>query len=404
MSTRIALLLVLGLAISLAASGWWAPAGIFAGPAPLTDAQQKWLQTAHLGPFAPKEQDWKAIEEAARKEGKVVVYSASSRIPDAAKTFEAAHPGIRAEGFDLGTVTIINKIKEESKAGVHAGDVFFAGDPPTVVNELVPRRLLWNFVPSNLTSVIPTEFREPLLVHRLGTRVLIYNSEVHKKSPITNWWDLTKPQWKGKILMKDIFESGENLSVLTTFVQRADDFAKAYKEAFGKDIVLDKDVPNAAYQWIREFLKNDPVFTGSDGDVSKFVGTKGQKEPPLGWVDYAKYRDVIAGKLVFEPVLDVKPVCCIFYQSYIGIIDQAPHPNAAKLMVRWLMGDNKGGLGYSPWFVPGDYSPRRGMVVLPQGAVPFPALRVKSWIIDPAYAYEAGPKVLDFWVANQRRR
>lgn len=403
MSRQVLCALALGVVVSLAGSVWWAPAATLAGPV-LTPSRERWLKDAQLGPYAGRNQDWKAIEDAARREGKVVVYSSSSRIPDAAKTFEAAYPGIKVEAFDIGTVTTITKIKEEARAGVHVGDVFFAGDPPTVVKELIPKGLLWNFVPSNLAAVVPREFQEPLLVHRLGTRVIIYNSEVHKKSPITNWWDLTRPQWKGKILMKDIFESGENLSVLTTFVQHADDFAKAYREAFGKDIVLDRDVPNAAYQWIREFLRNDPVFAGSDGDVSKFVGTKGQKDPPLGWVDYAKYRDVLAGRFAFEPVLDARPVCCVFYQSYIGIIDQAPHPNAAKLMIRWLMGDSKGGLGFAPWFVPGDYAPRTGMIVVPQGAVPFAVLRTRSWVIDPVFAYQHGPKVLDFWVANQRRR
>lgn len=403
MSRRGILLIGLTLAIGLLVASVWSPtagARVF----PLTPAQEAWAKAAQLGPYAPQVQDWNVIEEAARKEGKVVVYSASSRIPDAARTFEAQYPGIKAEGFDVGTVTTINKVKEEAKAGVHVGDIFFAGDPPTVINELVPRHLLWNFVPSNVDQVIPKPFKDPLLVHRLGTRVIIYNSEVYKTPPVNNWWDLTRPEWKGKTLIKDIFESGENLSVFVTFVQNAEAFAKAYREEFGKDIVLDKDVPNAAFQWIRDFLKNDPVFVGSDGDVSKFVGTKGQKEPPLGIVDYAKYRDVVTGKLFFEPVLDAKPVCCIFYQSYIAIIDQAPHPNAAKLMIRWMMGDNKGGLGYVPWFVPGDYPTRTGMVVAPQGSVPFAVLKPKSWTIDPDYTYQMGPKVLEFWLANQRKR
>ncbi len=399
MGRQLTWLVALGLAIGLLR----APASTFGGPAMPPD-QQRWLQQAQLGPYAAKDQDWKAIEEAARKEGKVVVYSSSSRIPDAAKTFEAAYPGIKVEAFDIGTVTVINKIREEAKAAVRVGDVFFAGDPPTVVKELIPRGMLWNFVPSNLVSVIPKEYQEPLLIHRLGTRVIIYNSENFKQSPIDNYWDLTRPQFKGKIVMKDIFESGENLSVMATFVQRADDFARAYQEEFGKAIVLDKDVPNAGFQWIRDFLKNDPVFLGSDGDVSKAVGTKGQKDAPIGLVDYAKFRDVMAGRLAFGVVLDAKPVCCVFYQSYIGIIDRAPHPNAAKLMIRWLMGDSKGGQGYAPWFVPGDYPPRTALTVLPQGAVPFPVLRQKSWMIDPIFAYDHGPKVLEFWVSNQRRR
>lgn len=385
-----------------------APAAPTAAPAAdplkgLSDAQVKWLKAAEMGPFAPKEQDWKAIEEAAKKEGKVLVYSASSRIPDAAKSFEAAYPGIKAEGYDLGSVDTINKVKAEVKAGAHVGDVYFASDPATTINEMVAKNMVWNFVPSNLATLVPKELQSPLLVHRLGTRVLIYNSEVYKTSPIKNWWDLTKPEWKGKIQMKDIYESGENLSWFATFIQHSDDFAKAYKDAFGKDIVLDKDCPTAGHQWVKAFLANDPVFVGSDGDVSNNIGAKGQKNPPIGLVDGGKYRDVISGKLFFEPVIDSKPVGVVFYQSYVGIIDQAPHPNAAKLMVRWLTGGDKDGKGYEPWYVPGDYPTRTG-VPAPKGAKTFDELKPNSWTIDPVYSYQNGPAILDFWVSHQAKK
>jgi len=88
----VAVALMLGLLV-VAACGPTQPAGTKG----LTDAQIKWLKAAQLGPYSPKQQDWKAIEEAAKKEGKVVVYSSSSRIPDAAKSFEAAYPGIKVE-------------------------------------------------------------------------------------------------------------------------------------------------------------------------------------------------------------------------------------------------------------------------------------------------------------------
>ena len=50
-------------------------AGLFAAPigSALADAQSDWLKKAQLGPHAPAKQDWKAIETAARKEGKVTI-------------------------------------------------------------------------------------------------------------------------------------------------------------------------------------------------------------------------------------------------------------------------------------------------------------------------------------------
>ena len=319
------------------------------------------------------------------------------------KSFEAAYPGIKVEAFDLGTIDAISKIKAENKANAFVGDVAFIGAPEIVMGELVPKHLVWGFTPSNVASLVPKEFQEPVLTHRLGTRILIYNSEVYKKSPINNWWDLTKPEWKGKVQLKDIYESGENLATFITFVQHADDFAKAYKEAFGKDIVLDKDAPTAAHQFIKDFLKNDPVFVGSDGDGSTNVGTKGQKDPPIALTDYAKYRDVIAGKLFFEPAGDIKPAPAVFYQSTLSIVDQAPHPNAAKLVIRWMMGDEKGGQGMAPWFVPGDY-PVRTDVATPKGAIPFTDLKARSWVIDTTYSYKNSAAILDFWVANSRKK
>ena len=45
-----------------------------------TFADDAWLKSAGLGPYAPVKQDWAAIEKAAKAEGKVVIYSVSSRI------------------------------------------------------------------------------------------------------------------------------------------------------------------------------------------------------------------------------------------------------------------------------------------------------------------------------------
>jgi len=40
-------------------------------------------------------EDWDAIYEAAKKEGKVVIYSLSSRVFDAVESFKASIPGYR---------------------------------------------------------------------------------------------------------------------------------------------------------------------------------------------------------------------------------------------------------------------------------------------------------------------
>ncbi|NIN95950.1 MAG: hypothetical protein GTO49_13450, partial [Anaerolineae bacterium] len=75
--------------------------------ADITSEQRAWLEAAQLGPFAPAEDDWGAIYEAAKEEGKVVVYSSSSRVFKIAETFKEAYPGIEVEAFDIGTPDLI---------------------------------------------------------------------------------------------------------------------------------------------------------------------------------------------------------------------------------------------------------------------------------------------------------
>ena len=45
----------------------------------IAHADDAWLKASGLGPYADTKQDWSAIEKAARAEGKVVIYSVSSR-------------------------------------------------------------------------------------------------------------------------------------------------------------------------------------------------------------------------------------------------------------------------------------------------------------------------------------
>jgi len=51
-------------------------------------AVDKWLKDNQIGIYQEKVTDYKALYEQAKKEGKLVVYSGSSRMPAVAKAFE----------------------------------------------------------------------------------------------------------------------------------------------------------------------------------------------------------------------------------------------------------------------------------------------------------------------------
>ena len=367
--------------------------------AEISPEQRAWLEAAQLGPFAPVEDDWDAIYEAAKKEGKVVVYSSSSRVFDIAETFMEAYPEITVEGYDIGTPDLTLKVKVEQGAGIHNADVVFLGDPPTVINELVKPHLVWNYVPTELVDVIPEEWREPVLIHHFGMKVMAYNSEIHDEAPFDNWWDLTKEEWKGRVIFKDPFKSGEIFNLFSMMVKNADQMAQAYEEEFGKPIELDEDCPTAGHQWLKDLIENEPILTGSDGDAAEAVGTKGQTEAPVGFFAYSKYRNVLKGELAFEAALDAKPMAGMYHGTTLSIANLAPHPNAAKLMVRWYMGDEEGGKGMKPYHVPGDLPPRSDMVI-PEGMFGWDVARETLWTLDYDWSYLNLPDMRDFWTIH----
>lgn len=372
-----------------------------AGLKGLTDAQKAWAKTAELGPFAPEAQDWAAIEAAAKKEGKVVLYSNSSRWPDIKKTFEAAYPGITLEGYDISTVDLITKLQKEQQAGVYNVDVILCGDYATLVNEMLnpPSKLLWNFWPQELESLVDKKALDPLLMHRYGLTVFAYNNEVYKEPPVKSIWDFTKPEWKGRIVLPDPQKVAMGLLALTAITQNGDAMAKEYEKAFGKPIELESGVPNAGYQWIKDVLKNEPALTSSSGDVATAIGTKGQKNPPIGLTTYSKIRNVIKGEIAFDVMWGMTPIIGFTEETGLAIANQAPHTNAAKLLVRWMLGDEKGDKGFTPFYVPGDYSTRKDTPP-PSGAKPWPEVQQLVWSGEPTYVYKNSIQVRDFWLAN----
>jgi len=353
------------------------------------------FSNASAGPF-----DEAALYQAAKKEGEVTIYSYSSRVFKFGKTFEEKYPGIKVNGFDIDSPEIVTKILAEQAAKNYVADVIFLKDPSTVINELYNKKLVYNHVPGDLEDLIPPDYKQPLLVHHASVDALIYNDEKMSSPPIKSLWELTTPQWKGRVIFPDPQKLSEFVEVLATIVQHSDEMAAEYKKVFGKKITLSSGVENAGYEWILRLLNNDVIILGSTNSVAKSVGLSDQENPPVGFTAYSRLRDKKKNpNLKFEVMTDVSPVMGITTDVVVGIVNKAKNPNAAKLLIHWMMGDEKGGQGYSPYFVLGNF-PVRTDVPAPEGSKNLSDLRL--WKSDPNNVWNNGQKVLDFWVAHLR--
>ncbi|MCR4391488.1 MAG: ABC transporter substrate-binding protein [Candidatus Acetothermia bacterium] len=368
----------------------------------LTPQQDAWLRKAQIGPYQPEVEDWDAIYQAAKAEGKVVILSLSSRIYQVVESFKAAYPGIEVEAYDMTDVQQIEKLTREQGAGIYTIDVLFLAGTTTLVKELLPQRLIWNYVPTTLvdgvlaTDAIPEEFRSPLLVHSVESKVVFYNFETYPTPPVTSLWDLTRPEWKGRVQFKDPLTTEENMNFLQMVVKNADLMAAAYQATFGTPIVLSPGIPNAGYEWIKRLADNGLVITKSDGDATKACGTPGQAKPPLAIASSSKIRDNEKGQ-VLAIGWDLSPVAGLSKLNYMSIANLAPHPNAAKLLIQWMLGDGGGGAGYDPFYVKGQWSSRI-VARNPLPEITLDTLRARTWFVDPDWVYEHGLQVQDFWL------
>jgi iron(III) transport system substrate-binding protein len=361
-------------------------------------SQEQWLKKAELGPYAPQAYNEKQIYEKAKAEKEVTVYSYSSRVHQFGKTFEQQFPGIKVKGFDMDSTEIVTKILAEQKAGNYVADVIFLKDPSMAHHELLEKGYIVTYVPPDLKSVLPERFQKPFLTHHVSLDVLVYNTELSKQSPVRSLWDLTKPEWKSKVLFPDPSKMPEFVEYLATVVQHGDEMAQEYQKVFGKPIQLSKDSKNAGYEWILQLLKSDAVIAGSTNDVSNAVGQPGQQKPPVGITAFSRLRDKEKNpKLVFDVAYGLQPVMGVATEVVVAIVTQAKHPQSAKLMVRWMMGDEKGGQGYKPYFVLGDVPTRKDQPA-PKGSKLLRDLNV--WTADPKYVWDHGQEIRDFWLSN----
>ena len=377
-----------GFLILLIASPLW-------GQTPYPKETEEWLQKSGLGSNEPKSFDEKGLYEKAKLEKEVSIYSYSSRVHEFGKTFMQQYPGVKVNAFDMDSTEIVTKVLAEQKAGNFVADVIFTKDPATVLYELMKKGYAFTYIPPDLKAVVPEKYQHPFFVHHVSVDALVYNTEVYKQSPIKSLWDLTTPEWKSRVLFPDPIKMPEFIEFLSTIVRHSDEMAKEYERVFGKPIELSKGVKNAGYEWLLRILRNDAVIAGSTNDVSNAVGQPGQQRPPVGMTAFSRLRDKEKNpKLVFDVSYETRPVIGVSTDVITAIANRAPHPHAAKLLIRWMMGDEKGGQGYKPYSVLGNI-PVRTDQPAPKGSKRLNEMNV--WGSDPEYVWAHGQEVRDFW-------
>ena len=251
--------------------------------------------------------------EAAKKEGKVVLYTAIDLVvaEKIAKAFEANYPGISVAIERTGGERIFQRVAQERANNIFAVDVLDASDQALFITW---KRLgvLDAFVPAELAAKWPAAQRDGdgfFASERFTLMPLAYNTNLVKPADApTSFADLLDPKWTGKIVKAHPGYSG---GIVTSTFQTARDLGWDYFEKLGKQRVMQ-------------------VQSATDPPKKLALGERAVEADGLEYVlNLLKEKG--------DPIAIVYPSeGTPFIPGSAAIVDRAPHPNAARLFYSYL--------------------------------------------------------------------
>ena len=249
-----------------------------------------------------------AMIEAAKKEGKVVWYTAVD-LPVAekvAKAFEEKFPGVAVRVERSGAERVFQRIGQEYASKIHAVDVVNSSD---AAHFIVWKRdgILEAYVPEDVAKHFAAEHKDPdgmFANFRLWGCVIGYNTSMVKKEEAPkSFADLLDPKWSGKMVKAHPGYSG---TIMTATFQITRDIGWDYLEKLAKQKVM--QVQSSADPPKKLALGERAVM--ADGNEYNMFQEK-EKGNPVEIVYPAEGTPLIVGPN--------------------AIFKNAPNPNAARL-------------------------------------------------------------------------
>lgn len=158
---------------------------------------------------ARADDDWSKVVEAARKEGKVVVYSAFVGVPvhDVVKKDLSEKYGITVEFLEARASEVRERIRIEQASGRFAGDLSENGRTTTTL-QIMEDHVFQPHGPLPGLARIAPDFQGDNSIHvpisAIVYGILANSDAVTPADEPKSWLDLLDPRWKGKILSDDM--------------------------------------------------------------------------------------------------------------------------------------------------------------------------------------------------------
>ncbi|HEX2226641.1 MAG TPA: extracellular solute-binding protein [Candidatus Binatia bacterium] len=273
--------------------------------------------------------EWEKTLAAAKKEGQVTIYISGYEaiLPDFAKAYpEIKINAVTGRGNQLG-----QRLLAERRADKYIADVVSAGANPNyqqfylakALDPIRPALILPEVTDPTKWYLKKHQYSEPeaqFVFNYVGSATygsISYNTNLVDVKEFKSYWDLLHPQWKGKIAARDIREAGPGAGNTRFFYYQPELGSAFIKKLFGEmNITLFRDFRQGP-DWLATGKYAICFFC--DVDLLKRQGLPVEAFGPKAFKE--------GGGLVQQ-------------FGTVALVNRAPHPNAAKIFINWLLSRN----------------------------------------------------------------
>ena len=273
---------------------------------------------AFAAPPAGYPADYQKIIDAARKEGKVVIYATTDTkaAESILKDFEALYPGIKVEYNDLNSTELYNRFISEAAAGAGTGDVTWSSAMDLQVKLVNDGYAAAYKSPEAAKLPAWATWKDQAYGTTFEPISIVYNKRLLQQNEVPkSHADLAKvlanPKFKGKVVTYDPERSGVGFSYLTQDSKHNKGFSDMIK-AFGAAGVKVYTSTGA----MMEKISSGEALLGYN-IIGSYAFMKAKKDPSIGFVYPSDYT-VVMSRIMF-------------------ISKQAKHPSAAKLWADYIL-------------------------------------------------------------------
>jgi len=279
------------------------------------------------------QEDWRRAWEktlaAAQKEGQLNFYG-NHAYPPIIREFRKKYPRIKVVEVTGTASQIATRLLAERRAGKYLGDVY-AASPGSAYRLLIPRKVLDPLppaliLPENVDQskwfqgkhhyVDPERKYAFVIVGSVRGASVAYNTKLVSPEQINSYRDLLDSKWRGKIASLDPHLGRTSRSGIAFLYHNPDLGPGFIKQLYGEmDITLTRDEVQLV-NWLSVGKFSIAFFTSEVKQAEK-QGLPVRVFDPSGFKEGAAIGPTGRGGL--------------------SLINRAPHPNAAKVFINWLL-------------------------------------------------------------------